>query len=156
MKRFAPLTLLMITICFGLVSGRTDAYAQENKKLAQEVIKVEDERYDAFMKGDAATLGRILDDGFTYTNTKGETHTKAELLAQVRAGDLKYIAMHHSDIRVIVFENTAVLTGKSSSTYVADGKAGGAIPRRFMNVYFKKNGHWKLVARQETPVPPKQ
>jgi hypothetical protein len=63
--------------------------------------------------------------------------------------------LNHSEIRVRVYENTAILTGRSSSVYIADGKEGGRVPRRYMNIYFKKNGQWRLVARQETPAPVK-
>jgi hypothetical protein len=36
--------------------------------------------------------------------------------------------------------------------YIDGGKEGGRTPRRYMNIYIRKNGQWRLVARQETPV----
>lgn len=36
-----------------------------------------------------SALDRILDDDFTYMNVNGETHTRAELIADVRSGNLK-------------------------------------------------------------------
>ena len=152
MKRFAYLISLLTIVLFGVVYGLADMQGQKNKRLEQEVIKVEDERFEAFMKGDAAALDRIIDDDFAYTNANGETHTKAELIADVRSGNLKYTSMNHSDVRVHIYENTAVLTGRSSSTYISGGKVGGGAPRSYMNVYFKKNGQLRLVARQETPI----
>lgn len=152
MKRFAYLISLLTIVLFGVVYSHADMQGQKNKRLEQEVIKIEDERFEAFMKGDAAALDRILDDDFAYTNANGETRTKAELIADVRSSNLKYTAMNHSDVRVRIYENTAVLTGRSSSTYISGGKAGGGAPRRYMNVYFKKNGQLRLVARQETPI----
>jgi uncharacterized protein (TIGR02246 family) len=151
MRRSALLISLLSVVLFGLFSSRAAAQGR-NEKVEQEVIKVEDERLQAFKTSDAATLDRIFDDEFTFTNVNGEIHTKAELIADVRSGNLKYTSMNHSEIRVRVYENTAILTGRSSSTYIADGKEGGRTPRRYMNVYIKKNGQWRLVARQETPV----
>jgi hypothetical protein len=151
MKRFALSILFFGVVLFGPISRRASAQAR-NEKLEQEVINVEDERLHAFEKSDVATLDRIFDDDFKFTNVNGEIHTKAELLGDVRSGNLKYTALHHTEVHVRVYENTAILTGRSSSTYIADGKEGGQTPRRYMNIYFKKNGQWRLVARQETPV----
>ena len=155
MKRFPYLILILTVVPFGVVHTQADTQEQTNKGLEQEVIKVENARFDAFMKGDAAALDRILDDDFTFTNVNGETHTKAELVADVRSGTLKYTAMKHSDIRVRIYENTAVVTGKSASTYISGGKEGGGAPRSYLNVYFKENGQWRLAASQETPIPVK-
>jgi len=154
MKRFALLIWLSSGILLGPLGSRAVAQGR-NEKVEQEVIKVEDERMQAFEKADVATLDRIFDDEFTFTNVNGEVHTKAELIADVRSGNLKYTSLSHSEIRVRVYENTAILTGRSSSVYITDGKEGGRIPRRYMNIYFKKNGQWRLVARQETPAPVK-
>ena len=88
-------------------------------------------------------------------NVNGETHTRTELIADVRSGNLKYIAMKHSDTRVRIYENTAILTGQSASTYMSGGKVGGGTARGFINVYFKENGQWRLAGRQETPIPVK-
>ena len=151
MKRFALLIWLSIVVLVGPLGSRAVAQGR-NEKVEHEVIKVEDERMQAFEKADAATLDRIFDDEFTFTNVNGEVHTKAELIADVRSGNLKYTSLNHSEIRVRVYENTAILTGRSSSVYIADGKEGGRVPRRYMNIYFKKNGQWRLVARQETPI----
>jgi len=154
MKRFALLIWLSSGILLGPLGSRAVAQGR-NEKVEQEVIKVEDERMQAFEKADVATLDRIFDDEFTFTNVNGEVHTKAELIADVRSGNLKYTSLSHSEIRVRVYENMAILTGRSSSVYITDGKEGGRIPRRYMNIYFKKNGQWRLVARQETPAPVK-
>ena len=151
MKRLTLLISLWSVVLFGLISRQASAQAR-NEKVEQEVIKVEDERLHAFEKADVATLDRIFDDDFKFTNVNGEIHTKAELIGDVRSGNLKYTALHHTEVHVRIYENTAILTGRSSSTYIADGKEGGRTPRRYMNIYFKKNGRWRLVARQETPV----
>jgi len=151
MKRFALLISLMSVILLGLVSSRLAAQAR-NEKVEQEVINVEDERMQAFKSSDAATLNRIFDDDFTFTNVNGEIHTKAELIGDVTSGKLKYTALNHSEIRVRVYDNTAILTGRSASVYIDGGKEGGRVPRRYMNIFIRKNGQWRLVARQETPV----
>jgi uncharacterized protein (TIGR02246 family) len=151
MKRLALLISMSGIVLFGPACNRLEAQAR-NEKVEQEVIHVEDERMQAFKSSDAATLNRIFDDDFTFTNVNGEVHTKAELIGDVTSGKLKYTALKHSEIRVRVYDNTAILTGRSASVYIDGGKEGGRTPRRYMNIYIKKNGQWRLVARQETPV----
>ena len=155
MKRTGGKIVLWAVLFFALPGSRAVMLAQDNKKAEQEVIDTENERYQAFMKGDADALARILANEFTFTNVRGETHTKAELVDDLRSGRLKYNAMNHTDIRVRVYGDAAVLTGRSASTYVEGGQAGGSTPRKFLNVYIKKNGKWRLVAREETPAPGK-
>jgi uncharacterized protein (TIGR02246 family) len=151
MKRFAFLVSALSVIF--LVAPCTRLVAQaRNEKVEQEVIHVEDERMQAFKSSDSATLNRIFDDDFTFTNVNGEVHTKAELIGDVTSGKLKYNELNHSEIRVRVYDNTAILTGRSASVYIDGGKEGGRTPRRYMNIYIRKNGQWRLVARQETPV----
>lgn len=151
MERFALLISMIGVILVGPSCARSAAQAR-NEKVEQEVIQVEDERMRAFKTSDAATLNRIFDDDFTFTNVNGEIHTKAELIGDVTSGKLKYTELKHSEIRVRVYENTAILTGRSASVYIDAGKEGGRTPRRYMNIYIRKNGQWRLVARQETPV----
>jgi hypothetical protein len=151
MKRFALLISLLSVILSGPLTGRAAAQAR-NEKVEQEVINVEDERLQGFKNSDLATLDRIFDDDFTFTNVNGEIHTKAELLGDVRSGKLKYTALNHSEVHVRVYGDTAILTGRSASVYIENGKEGGRTPRRYMNIYIRKNGQWRLVARQETPV----
>jgi hypothetical protein len=65
MKRSACLILLFMVLPLGSVRSQAETQEQKNKRLEQEVINVENARYDAFKKGDAAALDRILDDDFT-------------------------------------------------------------------------------------------
>jgi hypothetical protein len=147
------LLLLLIAAFIGIVQGQeTSTEGRANRKLDEEVLKVEDERNEALLKGDVAVLDRIFDDDFAYTSANGQTRTKAQLLDDIRSGNLKYNSLNHADVHVRAYGSAAFLSGRSVSTYVYMGKAGGGAPRRYMNVYFKLNGQWRLVARQETPI----
>ena len=149
MKRIAYLASLAAIMILGIVHSRSNLRAQGNPAAEQEVLKIEDERLQAFKNADVATLERIFAPEFAFVSAQGEYHTLAELLSDVRTGKLKYTSLSHSDVHVRVYENTAILTGRSASKYLQDGKPGGA-PRSYLNVYIKRDGQWRLVARQET------
>jgi len=149
MKQFACRTLLAILVLAGMIAGRTNLRAQSNSAAEEEVLKVESRRLQAIKDSDVATLETIFAPEFTFVSAVGEFHTLAELLSDIRTGKLKYTSQQHSDVHVRVYGDSAILTGRSGSRYVLDGKPGGD-PRSYLNVYIKRDGQWRLVARQET------
>lgn len=149
MKQFASRALLAIIVLTGMIAGCTNLSAQSNSAAEEEVLKVESQRLQAIKDSDVATLERIFAPEFTFVSAVGEYHTLAELLSDIRSGRLKYTSQQHSDVHVRVYDNSAILTGRSGSKYVLDGKPGGD-PRSYLNVYIKRDGQWRLVARQET------
>jgi uncharacterized protein (TIGR02246 family) len=140
---------LAALIIMGILHIPAPLRAQGNSAVEQEVLKTEEERLQAFQHADAATLESIFAPEFTFVSANGEYHTLAELLSDVRTGRLKYTSLEHFDVHVRVYGDTAILTGRSGSKYIQNGKPGGA-PRSYLNVYVKRDGKWRLVIRQET------
>jgi hypothetical protein len=129
------------------------AQAQTKPDLEQEVAKVDEERNQAILHSDVATLDRILDKDFTLTSSNGKSHTKEELLEDFRSGNLKYSTLEHLETHVRMFGKIALVSGVSVSKFQFMGKPAGGVPRRYLNVYYKESTEWHLVARQETPAP---
>jgi hypothetical protein len=146
-RRFLP-TLLAITL-LGFVKGQ--GIAGKESAVEQEVLKVEEEEAQALVKSDTDALGRICADDLSHIDTSGAMLTKAQFLEELRAGHPKYLTSQHDDIRVRVYGDTAVVTARSTSAVENNGKVSYG-PRRFMNVYVKHNGVWRLVAHQGTRV----
>jgi len=117
----------------------------------REVLKVEEELDQAFAKGDTATLDRIWADDVIYTSASGQVFTKAQYPERFRSGARKFDSFAHDDIRVRLYGNMAVLTGRSTSVLHDGGKL-SAGPRRFTHIYVKQDGRWRLVAHQVTDV----
>ena len=80
----------------------------------------------------------------------GSSRTVVEFTTAPIADDSRFLApMKHDDILIRVYGNTVVLTGRSVGTFNYNGKVSEG-PRRFTNVYVKKDGRWQLVAHQST------
>jgi ketosteroid isomerase-like protein len=118
--------------------------------LKDEVLKVDEERNQALQKGDVGALDRIYADDLVFTNARGESLTKAQHLADIKARTLSFRSFAHSDVQVRIHENTGVLTGISTSAVDYKGTVSSS-PRRFLNVYVKQDGRWLCVAHFETP-----
>ena len=105
----------------------------------------DDERIQAQIGADAAALDRIYADDFIGIGPSGTVRTKPQVIADFTSGDLKFQSITTDEVKVRVYENTAVETGLSTMLGQDKGKA---VPRdtRFTRVWVKQQGRWRLVA----------
>ena len=113
--------------------------------------KMEKDRAAAVVKGDVATLEKLTSDDYILINANGQLSDKPTTMNNIKTGNIKLTANDVSDLKVRVYGNTAVVTGKSN----AKGSIGGRElkgPVMFTRVYVKNNGKWQSVAFQQTPI----
>ena len=138
-----------ILVLLAVVNSATrNAIAAANEK--EEILKVDEERNQALQKGDVATLDRIYSD-LVYANATGALLTKAQHLADLKGRALNFKSFKHDDVQVTVHGDTGILTGISTSAVEFQGTVSSS-PRRFLNVFVKKEGRWLCAAHFETPV----
>lgn len=146
-------------ICFAasfLLSSCFPVLAQNSGnavKSEQEIKALEAERNQAILKGDAATLERMTADDYTFITLRGELRTKDEIVKGFRSGSFKYDSRTISDLKVRVYGDTAIVTGKATQKGAENGKDYSG-DYRFTRVYVKQNGHWSTVALQTTVIQP--
>ncbi len=113
---------------------------------------LEEARYAAMLRRDAAALAVLLDDDLVYTHSFGEQDSKADYLAKLEAGYFDYLSIRHEIARVIPRDGAGVVIGRMT----AEARVGGA-PRRIDNAYAavwgrSDAGDWRLIAFQPTPL----
>jgi uncharacterized protein (TIGR02246 family) len=126
----------------------------------QELLKVEREWLDAYLKRDAAAIDRIEANDFVITHADGRMMTKADEIASLKkpapAGPGPTFMT--SDTKVRVYGDAAVLTGKFIQKGVyGDGPKKGQeynIQQRYTDVYVKRDGRWQVVASHLTGINP--
>jgi ketosteroid isomerase-like protein len=79
------------------------------------------ERFDAALRGDVATLDRLLADDLDYCTFRGDCETKAQYIGEVKSGRLKYVSIQPTVDRVKLYADTATVTGHATVTAVRDG-----------------------------------
>jgi ketosteroid isomerase-like protein len=124
---------------------------QSTVEIEQALMRLEQERVDAVTRGDLAALERIFADDLLYTHSNARQETKAQFLESVKSANIKYEAMKHSDLKVQLLGDTAVLRGRSEIKGVANGQS-FAFPIRFITVYVKLNGRWQMTVWQSTRI----
>jgi ketosteroid isomerase-like protein len=146
----ASATTLAVLALFA-VAWCTARSAAPPENATDEIMKVDEERNQALQKGDIATLDRIYSDDLVYANTNGILLTKAQHLADLQKRSLNFKSFKHDNIQVTVHGATGVLTGISTSEVNYQGSM-DVHPRRFLNIFAKKDGHWLCVAHFETAI----
>ncbi len=137
------------------------AHAQQNPTPSKspnavakaEIEKMEQDRNQAIVNGDAAALERMTSDDYTFITLRGELRTKAEIVQGFKSGSFHYDARKVFDLKVRVYGDAAVVTGRSVQTGKENGKdySGDYL---FTRMYVKRDGHWITVALQTTRIQP--
>jgi len=116
------------------------------------VNNLERETARALQWGSGAFFRRVYADDFQGILPSGQILDKGAWIAAVESPDVKYSTFVASDIRVKMFETTAVVT----CLWSARGKRNGkdfARQSRVTHVYVYGVGGWEAVSSQETLLP---
>jgi len=115
-------------------------------------LKALEEKWDAAnLKGDTATLSAIFVDTFISTSNEGKARTKAEILAQLKSGEVKYETSKVDDMKVFVYGDAAVVNGRWKAKFVEKGKLVDD-SERFTDTYIRQNGQWRCVASHSSTI----
>jgi len=118
----------------------------------QEVLQVEQARVRALLAADAAALELLLADDLLFVHVSGWAQTKQEYVESIRRGALKYEAIEHRNVRVRIYGEAAVLTGRSALKVRSERRQGQLldVDNLFTAVYTKTGGRWQLAVWQST------
>jgi ketosteroid isomerase-like protein len=124
----------------------------EDRDLVQHIRNLEMQLNEAVVKGDVAAFDRLFEEDFTHGSQSGRFRTKAEWMQGKEQGKSEYLSFESDDVQVRVMGDTAVVTGVAKVRWrEAGGTANGRF--RFLRVWARRNGDWKVVAFQSTEVP---
>jgi len=110
-------------------------------------MQIEREIGQANIRRDKAFFEKVEADEFIFTDSGGGITTKAEDVASLDkpAGEFKLVSYEVEEMKVSVYGNTAVVTGKT--TTVSRGRDREVTNKsRFTDVFVKRGGRWQLVA----------
>jgi ketosteroid isomerase-like protein len=138
MKKFTMAAILMMAFA-------ALAFAQTMTKAEMEVLKINKEYDAAVVKNDVKALERILADDYVYTDTDGSMYNKMQDIELAKSGDLKFEYGMSDDVKVRVYGETAIVTGRWMSKGSYKGKT-YEDKERYTSFYVKRAGRWQLVS----------
>src|SRR5438093_3891124 len=120
---------------------------------AEDVRASRARRFQAMVSNDVEAMASYLADDLTYTHTGGDTETKTQFLETLRTGRLRYEDIEPTDVAVRVYEDVAVVTGRSKMR-VRSARQTETFDIKFVEVDRRSTGRWLMVAWQATRLPP--
>jgi ketosteroid isomerase-like protein len=150
MKQIIYVAILTVAL---LSFGRQQSVAQGADAAAEREVRQAIKKYRAaLLQRDAAALEQIWADDYTFTNGAGETHSKAQRLANLKSGATSLDSISEDqNMKVRVYGNVAVATGRVTIKGQYSGKQTSG-QYGSINVWVKGAAGWQLVANQLTPV----
>ena len=125
------------------------AFAQGGN-VEQQISALSDEMIQANLKGDTNFYQKYYADDATIVHGNGKLFTKAQDIADLKSGSLKYESIDVREKTIRVYGDTAVvhllLTFKGSLS----GQPFGPLNLRRTVVWNNQKGNWKVVAWQVT------
>jgi len=125
--------------------------ANSNDRSVEEVIAAERRWVQAHRDLDLEALEDMLDDDYIQIRADGSVIGKQEALESYRSGKRRWDHAESDQHSVTVIGNAAVLVGR----WIGRGENEGErfdYAARFMAIYAKRDGIWRLVADQSTPL----
>ena len=148
--KFIILTVI-ISIQIAAAQDKTTDAKLRDAEVVKQIEQLEEARNQAILKGDAAAIERMTADDYTFITLKGELRTKAEIVKGFASGAFKYQSRTISDLKIRVYGDTAVVTGRSVQKGIENGEDYSG-DYWFTRVYVKQNGAWMTVALQTTMI----
>jgi ketosteroid isomerase-like protein len=111
----------------------------------QELINLENEWADAWVKSDVAFHDRIMADDYTWISPWSEIVTKAQDIEEIKSGDSVIASWVLTDMKVRVYGDAAVVTVRDMVKETYKGKdVSGQYQRT--DTWVKRAGRWQCVA----------
>jgi hypothetical protein len=135
-------------------TAETKARAAAEEMQRQELVNLQGETVRAIQMNNTAFFRRVYSDDFIGTLPGGRMLDKAALLSVLQSSStsMKYTTFLATDVRIRIYENTAVVTCLWSSRGTSDGH-NFSRQSRVTTVYVYGQRGWLAVASQETQLP---
>ena len=119
----------------------------------QEIVSLEREAARAMQLSSGTFFHRVYSDDFSGTLTHGQQINKDQWIAAIESPSVKRESFNVSDIKVRVFQETAVATCLWSSRFIVNGQHLSS-QIRAIHVYVNTPNGWHVVSGQTTNLPP--
>jgi ketosteroid isomerase-like protein len=141
MKQF--LSLVLAFVCVFPVWGQNVT--------EQELIKVENDWSNAWVKSDVNALDKLYATEYFATSSEGIVFNKVDGIKDDTSPEYTEKSFVLSELKVRIYGETAVVTGRNDVKF-KKGKKAEQVMSRFTDVFVKRDGRWQCVVTQGTKV----
>jgi uncharacterized protein (TIGR02246 family) len=117
-------------------------------KNQEEITRLFEDGDRALIAADVAELSRIFADDYIQYDESGKPFTKQEVIENLKAGGVRYVAMVSTGRRIrLLTEDVAIVHG-SEEDLVEQGGKRSSVRYVYMDVVVKRDGRWQIVGSQ--------
>jgi uncharacterized protein (TIGR02246 family) len=153
MKRIA-IAVSVVVLVFSVASIAQTPAQTQIASVEQELIKLENEANDAWVKHDVQAYARLLADDYISTDWDGVVANTAQDLESLKSDKNTTTSLVAEDFKVRVYGDAAVVTFRMISKSKVEGKE-KTVQRRFTDTWIKRDGRWQCVAVHSSNMPQK-
>ncbi|HEY8559660.1 MAG TPA: nuclear transport factor 2 family protein [Pyrinomonadaceae bacterium] len=146
MKKLILSAAYLVVAGVVFVSGQN---TEQREKTERAVRKLDIAHAEAILKADKEALDKLWTEDFRVNNPFNEID-KAD---RIRNGSVTYSAFERVPELVLVHQNTAIVMGREIVVPKGNSPdAGKTINRRYTNIWMKREGKWRLIARHASVI----
>jgi len=123
----------------------SSAQSAQTTSETKELERLEIVWNQAHLNGDATALAQLWSDDLQVVVPKMPVMAKEDVLAFARSGRMRFQRYETSDIKIRLYGDAAVVTGRLQRTRTINGKQMDD-DWRFTKVYTRQSGQWRIVA----------
>src|SRR5215217_3440285 len=123
--------------------------AKQKAAVEREITRLDLAHADAILRGDLAALDKLWTTDFKVNNPFNEID-KAD---RIRTGAVTYASFLRVPESVLVHGDTVIVMGREEVVPKGSSPdAGKTINRRYTNIWMKRSGKWRLIARHASVI----
>jgi len=134
-----------IVISVALAIPMTSSAQSTHDADVRELQRLETVWNEAHEHGDADALEKLWSEDMEVAVPKMPVMTKADVLKFASSGRMKFLSYRTSDVKVRVYDNAAVVTGRLQRTRIINGQE-ISDDWRFTKTYVRESQKWRVVA----------
>jgi uncharacterized protein (TIGR02246 family) len=114
----------------------------------QEILRLFEDGDRALIAGDVEELSRIFADDYVQYDESGDTSTKAEVIDNLKSGNIRYVSMASTGRRIRILRDDVAIVHGSEDDVVEQGGRRFPVLYIYMDVVMKRGGRWQIVGSQ--------
>ena len=151
MKHLLVVSMLAAAAIPSFGAGASAAGKAETAALEEALIRLELSWGKAMTDKDYQKVDEILADDWAALDPKGKFLSKAQFMADLKAGVTASQAVEYGPIKVTIFEGFAIARGSNKETATFQGKKSTG-EYAWTDVLVKRNGRWRILSSQYTKI----
>jgi uncharacterized protein (TIGR02246 family) len=145
--------MTILAFCTTALLALSAPAAQEDSPDVRELRQLETVWNTAHVDRNGAALAALWADDLEVVVPKMRVMSKSDALAFANSNRMKFDRYETSEIRVRLYGDSAVVTGRLQRTRTIDGRT-MADDWRFTKTYVKQSGRWRVVSFHASDAPP--